>query len=395
MDARSGSQPPRVRAPARAVGAPASDLACARPSRRRPALARRASGALLAPAPTGMNPKHTFANFVVGPSNQLAHAAAIAAAGGGGPPLQPALHLRRHRARQDAPRARHRAPRPRRAPDARIIYVSAEQFTNEFIQLAPAPPDGRVPRALPRAAATSCSSTTSSSSPAASRRRKSSSTRSTRSTRPTSRSSSRATSTRSSSSGWRSASSRASRGASSPTSRCPSSRRASRSSARRRRSRDSSSPTTSPSILAQSDPLERPRARRHAHPPRREVARSPAARSTSTSRRPRSPRRRRAPRRDDERRGHPARRLPPLPPALDRSALEGSPQERRVRAPRRDVPLQAAPQVQLPRARPRVRQPRPHDGDERRPQGRAAQRDRTPRCAPTSRRSSASSATAD
>ena len=37
-----------------------------------------------APAPTGMNPKHTFANFVVGPSNQLAHAAAVASAGGRG-----------------------------------------------------------------------------------------------------------------------------------------------------------------------------------------------------------------------------------------------------------------------------------------------------------------------
>jgi len=31
-----------------------------------------------------LNPKQTFASFVVGPSNQLAHAAAVAAAGGGG-----------------------------------------------------------------------------------------------------------------------------------------------------------------------------------------------------------------------------------------------------------------------------------------------------------------------
>src|SRR4051812_44118901 len=41
-------------------------------------------GPRASPVPDGMNPKHTFANFVVGPSNQLAHAAAIAAAGGGG-----------------------------------------------------------------------------------------------------------------------------------------------------------------------------------------------------------------------------------------------------------------------------------------------------------------------
>jgi chromosomal replication initiator protein len=43
------------------------------PERRRPAA-----------TPDELNPKHTFATFVVGPSNQLAHAAAVAAAGGGG-----------------------------------------------------------------------------------------------------------------------------------------------------------------------------------------------------------------------------------------------------------------------------------------------------------------------
>src|SRR5262249_33814585 len=37
----------------------------------------------------GLNTKYTFSNFVVGPSNQLAHAAAIAAAGGGGPRHNP------------------------------------------------------------------------------------------------------------------------------------------------------------------------------------------------------------------------------------------------------------------------------------------------------------------
>src|SRR6185436_10212031 len=43
-----------------------------------PSLPRRA------PLPDDVNSKHTFASFVVGPSNQLAHASAIAAAGGGG-----------------------------------------------------------------------------------------------------------------------------------------------------------------------------------------------------------------------------------------------------------------------------------------------------------------------
>ncbi|UQA62167.1 chromosomal replication initiator protein DnaA [Polyangium aurulentum] len=83
--------------------------------------------------PDDINPKHSFATFVVGPSNQLAHAAAIAAAGGGGRRYNPlficggtglgkthlmhAIALRVHEER----------------PSARIIYVSAERFTNEFI----------------------------------------------------------------------------------------------------------------------------------------------------------------------------------------------------------------------------------------------------------------------
>ncbi|MCL2723775.1 MAG: chromosomal replication initiator protein DnaA [Polyangiaceae bacterium] len=82
----------------------------------------------------GLNPKYTFANFVVGPSNQLAHAAAIAAAGGGGPRYNPVFvcggtglgktHL------VQAVAHRFRSERP----SARILYVSAEQFVNEFVQ---------------------------------------------------------------------------------------------------------------------------------------------------------------------------------------------------------------------------------------------------------------------
>jgi chromosomal replication initiator protein len=88
----------------------------------------------MAPAPTGMNPKHTFANFVVGPSNQLAHAAAIAAAGGGGRRYNPLficggtglgkthlVHAIAHRVHAER-------------PDARIIYTSAELFTNDYIR---------------------------------------------------------------------------------------------------------------------------------------------------------------------------------------------------------------------------------------------------------------------
>jgi chromosomal replication initiator protein len=81
-----------------------------------------------------LNPKHTFANFVVGPSNELAHAAAFASAGGGGPRYNPLfiaggtglgkthlMHAIAHKVLDER-------------PDARVIYVSAERFTNEFIE---------------------------------------------------------------------------------------------------------------------------------------------------------------------------------------------------------------------------------------------------------------------
>ncbi len=83
--------------------------------------------------PEDLNPKHTFATFVVGPSNQLAHAAAVAAAGGGGRRYNPLficggtglgkthlMHAIAHRVSEER-------------PAARIIYVSAERFTNDFI----------------------------------------------------------------------------------------------------------------------------------------------------------------------------------------------------------------------------------------------------------------------
>jgi chromosomal replication initiator protein len=109
---------------------PASDpVIAAAPSstQARPQLRR------VSPPPDDINPKHTFASFVVGPSNQLAHAAAIAAAGGGGRRYNPLficggtglgkthlMHAIAHRVHEER-------------PSARIIYVSAERFTNDFI----------------------------------------------------------------------------------------------------------------------------------------------------------------------------------------------------------------------------------------------------------------------
>lgn len=89
---------------------------------------------IAAPPVEGLNPKNTFANFVVGPSNQLAHAASMAAAGVGGRRHNPLficggtglgkthlVHALAHRVREEQ-------------PAARIVYLSAEKFVNEFVQ---------------------------------------------------------------------------------------------------------------------------------------------------------------------------------------------------------------------------------------------------------------------
>jgi len=82
----------------------------------------------------GLNAKYSFANFVVGPSNELAHAASMAAAGAGGRRHNPLficggtglgkthlVHAIAHRVRETR-------------SDARIVYISAEKFVNEFVQ---------------------------------------------------------------------------------------------------------------------------------------------------------------------------------------------------------------------------------------------------------------------
>src|SRR6202034_2387238 len=75
----------------------------------------------VAPHVEGLNQKYTFANFVVGPSNQLAHAASMAAAGVGGRRHNPLFVCGGTGLRQ-------------KHPGARIVYISAERFVNEFVQ---------------------------------------------------------------------------------------------------------------------------------------------------------------------------------------------------------------------------------------------------------------------
>ena len=91
----------------------------------------------VAPRPAlseALNPKHTFKNFVVGPSNELAYAAALGSAGGGRPRYNPLfiaggtglgkthlMHAIAHKVLEER-------------PETRIVYVSAEHFTNAFIE---------------------------------------------------------------------------------------------------------------------------------------------------------------------------------------------------------------------------------------------------------------------
>jgi chromosomal replication initiator protein len=88
----------------------------------------------VAPPIEGLNQKYTFANFVVGPSNQLAHAASMAAAGVSGRRHNPLficggtglgkthlVHAIAYRVREER-------------PGTRILYISAERFVNEFVQ---------------------------------------------------------------------------------------------------------------------------------------------------------------------------------------------------------------------------------------------------------------------
>ncbi len=91
-------------------------------------------GGIAAPDSASLNPRYTFETFVAGPSNQLAFAASQAAASSYPPKYNPVfvcggvglgkthlLHAIGHQ--QLANR-----------PGARIVYISAERFMNEFVQ---------------------------------------------------------------------------------------------------------------------------------------------------------------------------------------------------------------------------------------------------------------------
>ena len=109
-----------------------------------------------------------------------------------GPLLQPAVHLRRRRPRQDPPAARHRALRPPQLPAPRGALRLDRDVPQRVRRRHPHQHRQRLQAALPRDRR-AARSTTSSSSRTARACRRSSSTRSTRCTGRTSRSSSPAT----------------------------------------------------------------------------------------------------------------------------------------------------------------------------------------------------------
>ena len=83
--------------------------------------------------PPRLNPKYTFENFIVGPSNQLAHAAAMGVASAPGRNLNPLVICgdtglgKTHLTNAIGSAIREANP------NARITYLSAEQFTNDFL----------------------------------------------------------------------------------------------------------------------------------------------------------------------------------------------------------------------------------------------------------------------
>jgi chromosomal replication initiator protein len=80
-----------------------------------------------------LNPRYTFDNFIVGPSNQLAHAAGVAASASPGKRYNPLfIYSKVGLGKTHLVNAVGHAVHAER-PSSRVYFLSAERFTNEFI----------------------------------------------------------------------------------------------------------------------------------------------------------------------------------------------------------------------------------------------------------------------
>jgi chromosomal replication initiator protein len=137
LAARTGrsSSPPRARV-ARSGGAPGArrNFELGLPERGLPAAGPPAieiSDAVL--ESYALNPRYRFENFVVGPSNQLAHAASVAAGASPGKRYNPLfIYSRVGLGKTHLVNAVGHAVAAER-PGTRVFFLSAERFTNEFI----------------------------------------------------------------------------------------------------------------------------------------------------------------------------------------------------------------------------------------------------------------------
>ncbi len=136
-DQRPSQRPPAMSNRLRTRGTPSRGM----PSRRNyelpfgaPAPAAPPSDAPLPDAGEyALNPRYNFDNFVVGPSNQLAHAAGVAASASPGKRYNPLfIYSKVGLGKTHLVNAVGHAVQSERS-EARVYFLSAERFTNEFI----------------------------------------------------------------------------------------------------------------------------------------------------------------------------------------------------------------------------------------------------------------------
>lgn len=122
------------------LGSPAMEAKKTAKATKASAAASKAKSAFQA---SGLNPQYTFDNFVVGPNSQYAHAAAMAVAASPHAQYNPLfIHGGSGLGKTHLMHAIGNEIASRRGPES-VVYLTTEQFTNEFIDALRAPRDRR------------------------------------------------------------------------------------------------------------------------------------------------------------------------------------------------------------------------------------------------------------